>query len=170
MDRDQKAEAVRPLIAEGLTFEQISGRLEAPSRKAIAGICHRHGIKSLRQPSQQARNDAKPKAKSIAIAPNRTRNIRGGTVRAMKPIADKPDDLRIRHERRKAALGRPFHPLPGVEPIHLTETGMTRCKWPVDGLEGNTGMSCGAACEFGARYCDDHRAIAFQPRRQNETA
>jgi hypothetical protein len=188
LSKAEKAEAVRPLVIAGVPFTAIADRLGAPSRNAIAGLCNRWGIRSLispvakakaKQPEAEAPKAERRKPKRagavdlkvnsaprppISAAANRTRKIRGGTMNSARNAAPVSNPASAARARLDAA----FQPLPHSDPCHLTETGPARCKWPVDGLEGREGTSCGAEIEPRAVYCPEHRALAYQPRRMRD--
>lgn len=89
-NRAEKADQVRPLLLEGLTYSEIAERLGAPSRNAIGTIAT-----ALRQRGVLTLKPRKPKPEPRAARAKRVSQISAGkkTKAADKPAAPKRDKL-----------------------------------------------------------------------------
>lgn len=103
---DEDKTKVARLAALGMTSGEMMEHFKGRSRSSICGLCHRMGLKL---PGQNGGNtNRKGSRKSVSIADNRYKNVRGGKPRAgnvipMKPRPPKPEPKPVRPEYKAPA-------------------------------------------------------------------
>lgn len=174
LNNQQKLERVKPLLGDHLSFEEIAGRLAAPSRASIAGFVFRMRQAGSLPPTKPRRKRLPQERKAKPRSPNPKPNkpLMKAANGLLVPIPmrgpNNPhrNDFKGRAEQRAASPGIEirrefaFDPLPDTPPVpFLTNTG---CRWPVDGVNGPGLMVCGADKDFERPYCDAHRHLSYQ--------
>lgn len=159
MTKEQRIEKLKPLVGEGLSAGQIAMHFGNCSRNAVIGYLARHDVGY----KGKGRTGRPVKAAKLVRAP----------ARAPKPLMDIPSIERAKPAVNPApdlvdlgpiAKGNAFLPINGIEPVHLTDLGRQQCHWPVNGLDGNEPIFCGAPSL--KTYCTSHQRLAYQPRVQ----
>ncbi|MBO6758297.1 MAG: hypothetical protein JJ902_18320 [Roseibium sp.] len=154
----QKAEAVRPLAADGHSAAQIAVELSKRhgylTRQAVIGICHRQNI-ALKGNPRKARRAA-GKARVTA-------------AKAEKNAARRGPPSKARAENRKHAapavvppVPEPETPAPRVLGVPLVDAPASACRWPLWHREDDPRNVCGKEAVRGP-YCAAHALIAYQP-------
>ncbi|MCV0395444.1 MAG: GcrA family cell cycle regulator [Rhizobiaceae bacterium] len=132
----EKADAVLPMVHEGMTMTAIAARFTNCSPGAIVGAINRMRKAGVVVPSNK-QNGGRPRT---AKEPRR------------KP---KPSEPIIRISRASA-----FDPIPGTTPVTIMELGSTTCRWPVSGREPVASEYCGQACPVDQPYCASHAELS----------
>jgi hypothetical protein len=159
MTKEQRIEKLKPLVSEGLSAGQIAMHFGNCSRNAVIGYLSRHDVGYIGkgrtgQPVKVAKLVKKPvpARKSVPALP---------PIEQPKPVAKVIPDFA---DLGPIAKGSAFLPIDGVKPVHLTDLGRQQCHWPVNGLDGNEPIFCGAPSS--KTYCTSHQRLAYQPRGQ----
>lgn len=138
---------LRRLWADGLSASEISRVMGWPSRCAVIGKANR-----LKLPSRAA----------------------GGRTGVRKRRRILPDHLVVKPVPRTSPRKRkPPKPLPTLRsaepiyagpPVHLLDTGRSRCKWIIDRAGSPSVYCCGAPVKGGSSWCVEHHARVFVTR------
>lgn len=152
----ERRETISALSLAGLTQRGIADELGI-SRSSVAGYLNR----------ARATGDLPP-AKPVSVAANRKRGAPGGKpgrklIEARRKAKVKPEPQPIITITEAAA----WDPIPGVEPIPLTELEPGRCKWPC--YEGDEPrLFCGAPADLGEPYCRSHAHLSLPTYRRKD--
>lgn len=156
MTREERIEAVRPLLLKGLSAGKIALRLGAPSRNVIIGLTRRH-IPDLQ------RNDTVPR---LWAARQSAQQIATRLPKATE------DDAGGRHGRshrappqgnRRGPSPKPPEPteLPPPDPLTGTVAFLDRrygqCAWPMWDDSSPGRLVCGREADGSSSYCLNHR-------------
>ena len=159
MTIDQKAEAVTPLLKDGLTASQIAAHFSDITRNSIIGFCHRYGFKLMGKPGH-------PRKRPEPAEPKPTRK--------RDKHATKANFIADRARKARAALpeidATAFEMEPVPEDEHGNDVGhligimdltSVTCRWffgdPKKVEKGN----CGKPTENGGAYCPEHAARVY---------
>lgn len=128
---DERVGELVRLWAQGLTAEDIAGRMGIETRSAVLGKINRLGL---------------------ARVPDH--------FRVAKPVKPRPirQPKAIDHLPRDEPIDLP--PEPAANPVTLLELEFHHCRWPVDMPSGPM-MYCGAGKLDGHSYCRRHCDMAY---------
>lgn len=146
LNKQEKGEAIRPFIEEGLLSYSEIARIVGTSRTAIAGAADRNDIKSPLQ------GDAARKSRTKRP---RKQGIKFSRIAPTQPIA-LPTDLVDRSPLKAGA----WTPLTGSTPKALHDLEQHDCRWPLGEAPFNF---CGQPAAPGHVYCAVHAAMAYKP-------
>lgn len=157
----ERDEALRKLVKCGLTGAQIAKELSV-SRCAVIGRMRRLGVKSLNPPRKLSEVErALRESKSVSVADNRKKQVRGGTVNVTRLSCGK--DALPTWESASSA--------PEPRNLSLMDLEWRDCRWPVKNPpRGEEHLFCGHPTVVGARYCAHHRLISAGLHRIGEAA
>ena len=170
MEPGARDDLLRRYVEEGFSATEIAKKFTGCFRNSIIGRAHRMGLKLK---GRQKAADPEPK-------PTKSRETTGswggvvGKVRAKARRAVAGQNLHAgnivnKAESRKVdpvlriSRAAAFDPLPGTEPVPYGSSG---CKFPVDGLDGQGLLWCGADRGRHPIYCSGHQRLAFRPRQE----
>lgn len=135
-------------LDKGATYLEIADML-GTSRNAVAGLCHRLGVKlgkeqHVKAEQRGARRGGIIRRQQLGFTPDRKVKL----VKTTKPIP----------------ISAAWRPVEGAEPILLYKTTNKKdhgqCRWPVGGVKDHL-VVCG--CEVEAfPYCPEHTALAYR--------
>ncbi len=148
--REERIEQVRGLAAKGFSAKQISMHFKAVSRNGIIGFMRRTGISLMRgQGDSRVENAINEKIAARVSKPVARVPLPSGKTVDASPIL-------------KIARKNAFDPLPGVPPMPIEDMPRVgRCRWPVNGAEGSSGIFCGSAtAPATATYCTTHHHLS----------
>lgn len=159
----EKADAVAPLAADGLTSAQIALALGAPSRDAVIGVCWRNGIKLMWKPV----NEASGAEQRAYAAQRRWRPLRANTPRSEVKAANRElKPVRLPTLRRSEVARRRPAPMRGIE---ITAAPRDACRFPLWAEGDDHRRVCGAAAAAGS-WCEHHRQRVFRSAYASEEA
>jgi len=163
----EKLEAVRVHILAGTAYQAVADALGAPSKGSIASVVTR--LRELGAlPPAPTKEQVGAINGAISSVTAKVRRLHADHLHVGN-IANKAESRKADPEL-KVQRALAFDPLPGVEPVPFVPN--TGCKWPVDGIEGNGLLVCGAPRD-GRTYCEAHKRLAYLPppiRIRNRTA
>jgi GcrA cell cycle regulator len=134
----EQLDALRALWASGKSASVCAEQLGGRTRNAVIGMVHRLGLPK-RQTRVVGRVSARPMACSKPKVPRPAQPAR--IAQPMVVYAPLP--------RTEA-----WKPLPGTQPVGLTDLGASMCRWPV--TVDRPWLFCGAAAD--GVYCSAHKA------------
>lgn len=158
----ERVAQLRELHAEGLSFNEIAGKLGCESRNACIGKARRIGLgehvavaKRQRQPhaGQEQKSARKPKQttpQKSGPVPVLTRQSRRHPTDAIPPLPTQHDGANVPIEQRRTLLQLNNHV----------------CKWPFGSPGAADFFFCGGDAEAGRPYCKPHCNIAYVPSRR----
>lgn len=156
---DEAVERLRALAGEGKSASVIALEMGAPSRMMIIGKARRCGV-SLRQTGANGgRTTARIGRPSVvALRPYVPPSRVGQGVRARSP--------RVEHYVEKAPA-----PVAAVGSIEIADLNQSLCPYPYgDPRDLETFRYCGQSIGEGARYCESHCSVMYQPRSKQKGA
>lgn len=150
----EKIEAVRPLVAQGMSSSQIAAQFQNVSRNSIIGLCHRTGMKlggqagrnrlyqkppARKSPAKQHGNKGQPKVYAI---------VRRASAKASLPPMPIPMD-------DETDVG-----VDVTSRVGFMDLTNYTCRWPVGGAVGSQQMFCGCRADLNSTgpYCAEHTA------------
>ena len=149
MTREQRTDAIQPLLVEGLSSTQI-GRVFGATRNAIIGHVHRHlsgvGL-SLRQSRRAIPKAVKPRPRRRAPS---------------KPIATRPSPSP--GPTRRPPASAETKPLVSQGPVAFIDRKSGQCVFPMWSNDVSIGLVCGHVAAIGESYCAAHRKICSRAR------
>lgn len=142
----ERADVVRPLVAERLTASEIARHFVGASRNAVIGVCHRNGLVLARSGSMPRESRPAPKAR---LSGQKREHLIATSV-AMSPAASPAAPAPV-------AAPPPFE---SRDPVLFTETVANQCRWPLWGHnerpKADAMFVCGAPTPDGRPYCTHH--------------
>ncbi|MBX4883995.1 hypothetical protein HJA90_10415 [Rhizobium bangladeshense] len=164
LSKEQRIEAIKPLVAKGFSASIIANRFRNVTRNAIIGYLTRYNIKrgkSQAKPAGTSKTSAKAAtttttARRAHEEPDHQSAIpyKAKTESSVKAV---PDMIAL----EPIAKSRAFDPIDGVPPVRLENLGARQCHWPVNGLHGHEPIFCGARASN--LYCTSHERLAYSP-------
>lgn len=142
--------AIAELASQGLSASMIGAKL-GRSRNSIISRCSRKGI-HLGSHVYRPSKSASPAIPSVAIAPKRRKNVRGG-------VPHNPIGLNGTVKSTACGVVRSLDAAGAPAPFNLTvmDLALNSCRWPMSGEKEHT-LFCGHPRAPGlTSYCPHHR-------------
>ena len=149
---DERLEALKVLVAQGLSASEIGNELGI-TRNAVIGKAHRACL-ALRR--AMVANEDERKRRRNAAARTRRQRLHNGE-QAVPKYRTEPQPGGLTDLAVEIA----------ANPVTFAELAEHHCRWPVGG-EGHTMLYCGADAVAGLPYCSRHCWMAYRaPERRS---
>jgi hypothetical protein len=153
---------VRKFAALGLSSGEIAAKFEERTRSSVCGLALRMGIKL--KGTNNGNSNHKGSRKSVSIADQRRKNVRGGKPKKVAKPAHKPTAVVVvdngDKDRGSFPVGGPAD-APEPRKIALLDLLVRDCRWPVEGEKEHT-LFCGHDRAVGS-YCKYHAGLVYAP-------
>lgn len=174
---DHDLQKIAGMMRDGMSARQIGDALGVSRNVIIGKVFRVPTLKAIgwRNIDEHGRGTPAPKKTaalpSIAIAPNRSKNVRGGHL--AKPISN-PVGVGVKNIRAvpRVKTITVAAPIDAPSPLNLLlmDLHLRFCRWPVSGSKEHT-LFCGHETDdVLTSFCPHHRARAYQPRQSMKVA
>lgn len=173
---DERVETLKKLWADGLSANQIAGRLGGVTRNAVIGKVHRLGLSGRATTSRMKSRNFAVRRKCIPGEPGyaqRRKRFRGpiGAKDGAAGFGRRISEARLAElaalkdlsDERCAAQLAPDLIIPQGERKTLLDLEADSCRWPFGDPKQPDFHFCNGTAEAGLPYCKFHTARAYRP-------
>lgn len=161
MTKEERVQAIKDGVREGLSAAQIAKGMDGVTRSAICGLARREGVKLAYPSNRDVRRRTEAKLKPVAKPRQSPKVLWSETPKATKPSKEeKRESKPPRRRPNKAPDLKPLTTMGELEP--------DRCNWirAEDDADGNNTPMCGRRTK--GRWCEFHTRRGHRLRRVGE--